>query len=45
MGFASGVVFMRMMNPFLPKIPGLAKSYYPPSNNVSRAMAEQAVIN
>jgi hypothetical protein len=33
-----------MMNPLLPKIPGLAKNYYSSSNNVGRAMAGHAAI-
>jgi hypothetical protein len=35
---------MWMMNPLLPKIPGLAKNYYPPANHVDRAGAGQTAI-
>jgi hypothetical protein len=33
-----------VLNPLLPKIPGLAKNIYPPANNVGRAMAGKTAI-
>jgi hypothetical protein len=33
-----------MLNPLLPKIPGLAKNIYPPANNVGRETAGQTAI-